>query len=123
MNRNITLLAFGAKCGGFGASGLANAPAAPSFASAPRALPPKKPSPESSPARATPVNPAPASQRNSRRVRWQKVPAGVVGSEEGRFRFMRGPLRFRWARAIHDSIEVNELVEIQHHEAEALEGR
>src|SRR3954454_2325013 len=94
MNRKITLLALGAKCGGFGASGLANvlAPAAAAPASAALARPAKNLSPESSPAKATPVNPAPASQRNSRRVRWQKVPAGVVGSEVGRFRFMRRPL-------------------------------
>src|SRR5262245_33370188 len=63
----MTLFAFGAWCGFFGASGLTYF-VTPSAATACLA---KKP-PSSNPASASPVKPAPASQRNSRRVRPQK---------------------------------------------------
>src|SRR5215468_4871326 len=64
----MTLFALGAKCGFLGASGLTNF-VTPSAAAACEA---KKRS-SSRPARATPVKPAPASQKNSRRVRPQKL--------------------------------------------------
>src|SRR6516162_9873349 len=81
----MTLFAFGATCGIFGASGFANFPgsAAPSLAA-------KKSSP-SSPDSATAPKPQPASQRNSRRVRPQKLrhavamvvnPDGLVHAKE-----------------------------------------
>src|SRR5688572_14036543 len=76
MNRKMTLLALGAKCGIFGASGL-TALAAGTVAAAALLL--KKPSRWRRPERARPVKPAPACQRNSRRVRRQKVFDGLDG--------------------------------------------
>src|SRR5262245_47477364 len=102
MNRKMTLLAFAAKCGFFGASGLTNA--AGRGGAAARAA--KNPS-SSSPARATPVKPAPASQRNSRRVRPQK----------SRLALPIGPLRLGFR-----SIEVDELVQVQPQQAEVAQG-
>src|SRR5882762_6097898 len=64
MNRKITDFAFGAKWGGRGASGLA-----PTWVWALA----KKPSCDRRPVSAKPVKPAPTSQRNSRRVRPQKL--------------------------------------------------
>src|SRR6476620_7402847 len=73
MYRNIPLLAFGGACGFFAARGLMNCDT-PSAATACRA---KKSSP-SSDASATPPNPQPACQRNSRRVRPQKLCGRVM---------------------------------------------
>src|ERR1700694_1411663 len=78
MNRKITLLALGGKCGFFGARGLASL--GPALAAA--AGPAKKPSRDSRPVMARPVKPAPASQRHSRRGREQKDPAGLAGAVE-----------------------------------------
>ena len=71
LRSSMTLFALAAKCGGLGASGLAGRDSA-------AAARPKKLSADSRPASATPVKPAPASQRNSRRVRRQKVLAGLA---------------------------------------------
>src|SRR5438067_1921786 len=106
MYRKITLRALGRKWGFRGASGLADGPAA--VAAFARAA--KNPSRSSRPARARPVKPAPASQRNSRRVRWQKVPSG------------RGKSEARSAMAGPPSIQVHHLVQVQHHQAEVFEG-
>ena len=72
MNRKITLLALGAKCGGLGDSGFLNA-VTPSAAVACEL---KNPSLESASIRPSPVKPAPVCQRNSRRVRPQNPPPG-----------------------------------------------
>src|SRR3982751_1623619 len=96
MNRKMTLLALGANSGALGASALARA-VADTAMSAPRAGRAKKPSLSSSPASATPVKPAPACQRNSRRVRPQKVLVGLRGS-----------------------VDIDELVQVQRQEAEVL---
>src|SRR5688572_8086171 len=105
MNRKMTLLALAANCGGLGASGLARAgPRGDSAATA-------RPGGGRRPARASPVNPAPASQRNSRRVRRQKVPGGP-GWSLGRLGLMtRAPSSRR-------SIDVEEFVEVQDDQAE-----
>src|SRR6516165_4068856 len=78
MNRKITLLALAGRGDFFGASGLPNF-VTPSAATACLA---KKLSSDKRPVRASPVKPAPASQRNSRRVRPQKPPAGREELEE-----------------------------------------
>jgi hypothetical protein len=68
MYKKITLVAWGVKCGFFGASGLTHS----LVLSAATACNLRNPSSPSIPAKATPVNPAPVSQKNSRRVRPQK---------------------------------------------------
>src|SRR5947208_17012135 len=75
MNRKMTLLALPLKCWGLGESGLAEG--ASGAGALAKALPEKKPARSSRPERATPVKPAPACQRNSRRVRPQKVFEGL----------------------------------------------
>src|SRR6516165_7273760 len=110
MNRKITLLALAGRGDFFGASGLPNF-VTPSAATACLA---KKLSSDRRPVRASPVKPAPASQRNSRRVLPQKERAGPDESEERRS--MTSLHRNR-------SIEVAELVEVQHHEAEVFQRR
>src|SRR5262245_8948454 len=97
MNRKITLRALGAKCGALGASGLANG-VTPSAATACDA---RKPSSPSSAASATAVKPPPASQRNSRRVRPQKLRA-IASTPLSRKRL----------------VQVDELVEVQRQQAE-----
>src|SRR4051812_12606739 len=87
MNRKMTLFALGANGEDLGARGLVEA----------NALCEKKPTLSSSPASATPVNPAPACQRNSRRVRPQKVLVGLRGS-----------------------VDIDELVQVQREETEVL---
>src|SRR5258708_39336648 len=99
MNRKTTLFALGPKCGGRGASGLATDCGLTDSCAATL---PKKPSSESSAASATPVKPAPASQRNSRRVRPQKLPCGM--------RIFNLPL-----------IKIHELIQIQHQQTEQIE--
>src|SRR6478735_7230710 len=77
MKRKITDLALGAKWGCLGARGLADLKGvAPSAATA---WDERKPSLERRSRRPSEVKPAPACQRNSRRVRWQKVLEGLVG--------------------------------------------
>src|SRR5262245_43458115 len=97
MNRKMTLFAFGAKCGFFGASGLTNfvRPSAAADCAA------KKSSP-SRPARATEAKPPPACQRNSRRVRPQKLAC-----------FMRYPLQAHGSQpaGFLRSIQVDKLVQ------------
>src|SRR5262245_25316663 len=81
MNRKMHALAFGSKCGFFGASGLTKAV----FVAA-LACPGKNPSADSSPARAAEVNPAPVSHRNSRRVRpqnWLALVSRIALASDG----------------------------------------
>src|SRR4051812_21014602 len=66
INRKMTLLAVAGIRGAFGASGFGNCVAA-------RAAPVKKPSAESKDVSAAAPKPHPVSQRNSRRVRPQKL--------------------------------------------------
>src|SRR5215218_6423431 len=66
MNKKMTLLAFAGRPGGFAASGLAKVDAAD-------ARDVKNPSVERSDVSAAAPNPQPVSQRNSRRVRPQKL--------------------------------------------------
>src|SRR5215213_9576406 len=73
MNRKMTLFALPLNCWGLGESGLGDGADAPAAS----ALPAKNPARSSNPESATPVNPAPACQRNSRRVRPQKVFKGL----------------------------------------------
>src|SRR5436189_6327838 len=70
MKKNMTLLALAGKCDGRSASGLGEP--CPVRGRVGDSLA-KNLSCERSPASATPVKPAPASQRNSRRVRRQKL--------------------------------------------------
>src|SRR4030095_17099856 len=74
MKRKMILLALGANWDGFVASGLAN------FGATEAALtsPVKNLSNDKSPVSARPVKPSPASQRNSRRVRRQKLPVDLM---------------------------------------------
>jgi len=76
MKRKITLFALAGSIGGFGASGPPGIGVEPSNASAWRRM---KPSEASMPVSATEVNAPPACQRNSRRVRPQKVFEGRPG--------------------------------------------
>src|SRR5579885_1429808 len=100
MYRKITLRAFAGRCGFFGARGLTKGTGAPA------ARERKKSSPRS-PARATPVKPQPACQRNSRRVRPQKLPVMSSPSSSP-----DSPM----------SVQINELVDVQGQQAEAGQG-
>src|SRR5437762_818019 len=86
MNRKMTFFAFGVKCGCRGANGLAVIVGVVGSAA-------KKPSCDKRAVSATPVKPAPASQRNSRRVRRQKV---FVGFESMRLIVNSNSLRRRF---------------------------
>src|SRR5262249_37091425 len=92
MNRKMTLFALGAKCGGRGASGFADGAVWLACAGLS-----KKPSCDKSAVSATPVKPAPASQRNSRRVRRQKVLAGLES-------FISVPIHRHPARVSYDRL-------------------
>src|SRR4051794_293595 len=78
MNRKMTLFALPLNCWGLGERGLAEG--ASGAGALANALLEKKPARSSRPDRATPVKPAPACQRNSRRVRPQKVLEGLLRS-------------------------------------------
>src|SRR5262245_13849296 len=96
MNRKITLFAFAGKCAGLGASGLALA------TSSARACG-KKPSRVSRSIRPSEAKPEPACQRNSRRVRPQKLGRGFTVASLG-------------------SVQEEEFVEIQGEQGERLLG-
>src|SRR5262249_49990816 len=84
MNKKITLFALAANCGFLGASGFWNG-VDPSAATACLL---RKPSLERRPVNASEVNAPPVCQKNSRRVRWQKLLVGwwVMGGLGGRCR-------------------------------------
>src|SRR5437763_12128886 len=94
----MTLFAFAGKCGFFGASGFRNllAPSAATLCVA------RKPSSPSSAASATEMKPPPACQRNSRRVRPQNSPPAFSCDR----------------LLILQSIEIDELIQVQRQQAE-----
>src|SRR5262245_18280588 len=99
MNRKMTLVAFGVVCGGFGASGLTDGlglSAATGSAAKNRS--------SSRPDTTTAPNPPPSCQRNSRRV-------GLQNSR----------IFCRIGRPPRGSVEVDELIEVQRQEAEAVD--
>src|SRR5262245_19631452 len=99
MNRKITLSAFAAKWGVFGARGFA-AFGRTSEPEARGSSPPRV----SRSIRPRPAKPPPASQRNSRRVRPQKLP--------------RGPASAMVGTPSQLSVEIEEFVEIERDERE-----
>src|SRR5438552_11824248 len=110
MYRKMTLLALAGKCGFLGASGLTNF-VCPSAATAWRA---KKSSPSMAD-RATEAKPPPVCQRNSRRVRPQKL-RGISSSSFSDASQKRATLLRSVANLL---IDVHELVQIQRQQAKA----
>src|SRR4051812_37965949 len=95
MNRKMTLFAVAGSSGGLGASGFCGCGEAQAAAL-------KKPSPASREVRAAAPNPQPVSQRNSRRVRRQKVLRSADDMDM-------------------PSIKINKFVQVQHGEAPVLQ--